>query len=264
MERITHSTRLVDANGSGRDGYTEGTPGVTPASVVTASALNSIQEEIARAIEMHGITLDGGDMEQLGALLAAKVAGAASAVDNELPRFHGTDGKVLQGSDLAINDAGDLVYKTAKARVTEIGQLTGLHGGGWKLYGSLFVAAEATAALAVYRIPIRLPVGAVLTRVEAMVKPGTSRPIAAERMSLLIGHTDLNWSTPSSATLTNIGATIRDNGTTNTQVLDTGAIAYTFTGANAAVATFTSGASVSADLIFGLRVYWDDPGPRNY
>lgn len=79
MERITHSTRLVDANGSGRDGYTEGTPGVTPASVVEATALNFIQEEIARAIELLGGTLSSASQEQLGTLLVSAFDAEAAA-----------------------------------------------------------------------------------------------------------------------------------------------------------------------------------------
>jgi hypothetical protein len=72
MFRADHATRLVDANGSGKDGYGSGDPGVTPATVVTADALNSLQEELCRAIEAAGITLDKTKLNQL-----ARVVGGA-------------------------------------------------------------------------------------------------------------------------------------------------------------------------------------------
>ena len=70
MKRIDHSTRLIDAYGPGRDGFTEGHPGVTPPTALTSGWFGNVQEEIARAIELLGAPLDGNNMEQLGQLLA--------------------------------------------------------------------------------------------------------------------------------------------------------------------------------------------------
>lgn len=65
MERTQHSTLLVDANGAGKDGFTNGDPGVTPATVVDADIMNSLQEEIANAVEAAGFTLSLANQAQL-------------------------------------------------------------------------------------------------------------------------------------------------------------------------------------------------------
>lgn len=65
MHRIDHATREIDGNGAGKDGFTEGAPGVVPATVVTADWANAVQEEIAAVIEDRGIALDKPDNAQL-------------------------------------------------------------------------------------------------------------------------------------------------------------------------------------------------------
>lgn len=66
MHRADHATRAQDLHGAGLDGYTEGDPSLgVPATVVTADALNAVQEELASAIEGRGITLDKGNNAQL-------------------------------------------------------------------------------------------------------------------------------------------------------------------------------------------------------
>lgn len=63
--RVDHSTRLVDANGAGKDGYTDGEPGVTPATILTADYMNDLQEQVCQAIEGHGDTLVKLQFDQL-------------------------------------------------------------------------------------------------------------------------------------------------------------------------------------------------------
>jgi len=46
------------------------------------------------------------DITNLTTDLAAKVAGAASSTDNEIPRFDGTTGKLVQGSGITVADNG--------------------------------------------------------------------------------------------------------------------------------------------------------------
>ncbi len=66
MHRIDSDTVDEDLFGSGKDGYTEGDPGVgVPATATTADHLNAIQEEICGVIESAGITLNKADNTQL-------------------------------------------------------------------------------------------------------------------------------------------------------------------------------------------------------
>lgn len=64
MHRIDHNTRLIDGNGTGKDGFTEGAPGTTAATRITDDWLNDMQEEICGVIEIAD-TLVKGDQDQL-------------------------------------------------------------------------------------------------------------------------------------------------------------------------------------------------------
>jgi hypothetical protein len=70
MKRTSHSTRLVDGNGVGKDGFTDGVPSITPATVLESTVMNSVQEEIARAAEAAGLVLNASSYSQLTAALA--------------------------------------------------------------------------------------------------------------------------------------------------------------------------------------------------
>lgn len=71
--RIDHSTRLVDANGSGKDGFTEGSAiPLVAATVVTDDWLNDVQENLLRPIEAESITLTKGTFTQLLSALQSR------------------------------------------------------------------------------------------------------------------------------------------------------------------------------------------------
>ena len=65
MDRITGATVDPDLYGAGKDGFREGSPGVSPATIVTKEWLNSLQEEICTVIERSGGTLAVGSNDQL-------------------------------------------------------------------------------------------------------------------------------------------------------------------------------------------------------
>lgn len=90
MHRIDHATRAVDLHGAGRDGFTEGDPvaGEAP-TVVTANYLNAVQEELARAVEAFGVTLDPANHGQLAAALGTWPANRAM-VRTDLADSRGT------------------------------------------------------------------------------------------------------------------------------------------------------------------------------
>lgn len=69
MNRLTNATRVIDLFGPGKDGYGNGVPGSVPPTILDSQAMNPIQEEIARAIEARGETLDSGNLGQLGDVL---------------------------------------------------------------------------------------------------------------------------------------------------------------------------------------------------
>lgn len=89
MHRIDHPTAAPDLHGAGKDGYTEGSPGVTAATVVTADAANALQEEIATAIEDRGITLVKADNSQLSAAIDAQTAPLEALVREDLSGSRG-------------------------------------------------------------------------------------------------------------------------------------------------------------------------------
>jgi hypothetical protein len=65
MHRIDHPTKLIDANGAGKDGFTNGDPGVTPRTIADDAIFNALQEEIANTVEGASITLVKGTNTQL-------------------------------------------------------------------------------------------------------------------------------------------------------------------------------------------------------
>jgi hypothetical protein len=70
MKRTSVSTKSADLFGTGRDGFTDGVPSVTPSTVLESSVMNAHQEELARAIELNGTALRAAAYDQL-----ARVAG---------------------------------------------------------------------------------------------------------------------------------------------------------------------------------------------
>lgn len=74
MHRIDSSTKQVDKFGAGKHGWTEGEPGVTPATESTDDWFDGVQEEIANAIEKNGGTLAKGTRDQLHAAIGTPTA----------------------------------------------------------------------------------------------------------------------------------------------------------------------------------------------
>ena len=78
MKRVDDTFRQVDKFGAGKDGYTEGDPGVTARTGIRADMLDHIQEEIARVPEAAGLTLGGGYGQLLDTLQAIAADSAFS------------------------------------------------------------------------------------------------------------------------------------------------------------------------------------------
>lgn len=72
MKRTAHSTKSTDLFGSGKHGFTDGVPSVTPPTVLESTVMNSHQEEVARAIEDAGGAMDATNYRQLSQVLIGR------------------------------------------------------------------------------------------------------------------------------------------------------------------------------------------------
>ena len=279
MERITSSTRLEDAYGANRDGFTEGTPGVTPPTALNASWFGNVQEEIARAVELLGGTLDGEDMEQLGTLLvaalAAKADGAASSTDNAIARFHLATGKVIQNSGVTIDDSnnvagaanvtisGSFLYATPPTKTLKIL--------GSQLEGASGAASTHTAGIRTlttnsgnYQRQIFLPAGSIITTIRAVVDPGAARA-GANRMSCsLVKRTSMSSGGSPSYGSTSVVSTNTDNAGALIQVITLSAINETVAGDPLYIGIAAGNdAGVSNDTVGLIEIEYTDAGPKN-
>lgn len=113
--------------------------------------------------------------------------------------------------------------------------------------------------------PLRLPDGAVLRRVRALVRPGTARSRSSNRMGLRFRSAELRFVTGGGPTAGRSSGEERDNGSTAAQVLDVGALSETIdNGRRVYFAQIDAGNPTASDLVYALQVQWDDVGPRNH
>lgn len=70
MNRTQDPTKETDKYGSGKHGYSEGSPGVVSPTRLRATDANAWQEEIVRTIEAAGLTPDAADLGQLAVAAA--------------------------------------------------------------------------------------------------------------------------------------------------------------------------------------------------
>lgn len=105
MHRIDSATASPDENGAGKDGFTEGDPGMgVPPTALTAPWFNDAQEELCNLIEAMGITLVKGTQTQLLAALRSPVgSGTGAAIHGT---GGGTSGPGLKGTGGASNGMG--------------------------------------------------------------------------------------------------------------------------------------------------------------
>lgn len=88
MKRIDEFGAEIDKYGVGKNGFTGGVPGVTPATVLGADWCNNVQEEISRGVEWASAL----DSNQLGQLeLAMRVPVELAAMNSYAPVTQGSD-----------------------------------------------------------------------------------------------------------------------------------------------------------------------------
>lgn len=117
----------------------------------------------------------------------------------------------------------------------------------------------------VFICPIRLPVGAEITTVRALVDPGLARS-GSSRMLLQLMYCDgMSFDGPLSAgTYTTHLTSSFDDATGDLQVISVAA-SHTITGEEPLMFRVTAGATAATntDRVHGFEIDWNDPGPRN-
>ncbi|MFW6086405.1 MAG: hypothetical protein ACODAG_04310 [Myxococcota bacterium] len=258
MHRIDTDTAEEDTHGAGKDGFTGGDPQAAIAPTdLSADWCNAVQEEIANVVEAAGISLDKGDNEQLRKATLDRILLA-------LDRLGGQDGS---GEWLYRDGNGDPAPK-ARTVVPHLLDAHPLEEGEWARHeagGTHLFEMESQADGAFLYVPLRLPVGAVLTQADAMVQPGAARS-GTSRMDLRWAYREMSGSIPDHTTApTSSGNFAKDDGTTDAQVLsitpnltiEAGREYYLRVQAG-------NDAGTNTDVVRGFEIQFDDPGPRNY
>jgi len=106
MDRVNNSTAQVDKFGPGKNGHTNGNPGIpTPATIVDDVEMDAFQEEIVRTIEGAGIVPDSGNLGQLLLAINQLVQNSAVALEG-----------YQSGAEMAYNTATTLDLTAGKVR----------------------------------------------------------------------------------------------------------------------------------------------------
>lgn len=266
--RIDDADRLIDGNGAGRDGFTEGSAGppLVAATVVLAKWLNMAQEEICRAVELNGGTLSDANNEQLGTIISAirtaYAAGPGSSTDNAIARFDGTTGKLLQDSGIQVTDGAELAYTSPPTRTIEV--FPSPMGGSWSA-GYATVVCTTNSGISFFDFSDVLRSGMVITGIAARVKPGAARATSGNR----VGFEPNYWTGDGTAGTQTIfgGSIVRDDGTTNWQSLSVTGLSHTVDrSANRYVIRMYGGndAATNNDNLSHFVLTVTDAGPRNF
>lgn len=169
----------------------------------------------------------------------------------------------------AIIDANEEhTYQTPKARIIVVPFLVPEHNAGGTLrwsYNDLFQAGglldTSTGAIDIGR---RMPNGAVLTRVDALVLPAAARATQANRMRLQVLKRTIDWTTPSIPADTQVGSDAFDDGNAALQVITLSGLSETVSSEEEIRAHIRVGTTTAGDDVYALRIHFNDPGPRNY
>lgn len=215
-----------------------------------------------------------------------KVTKATSSTDSTLPRFDGTTGDKLKAGTVVQSDdgtlsavkdihlSGEVTYTGGpKARKTYVPaskfvlspDLIAGGGTSYQAYGMIW--ANESNQRFVCQVDELLPVGAFVTRIQAMVNPAGPRP-SSQRTAFAVTGTvvDIEGLNPGTPVFGDIYFS-EDDGTTNLQNYDTGDFAWAVNrNGKALMAQWQSGdqaAIAGTDIFYGMLIYWTDPGPIN-
>lgn len=127
MHRIDTPTAQKDKFGTGKNGYTDGNPQTgVPATDLTSSMFDALQEEICGVIESQGMTLDKSDNGQLLAAIESLLnARSVPAVDDLYITRGSTDPNIKWPGTTWVYLGEGLTLRTAKADGSDAGSTVG-------------------------------------------------------------------------------------------------------------------------------------------
>jgi hypothetical protein len=161
-------------------------------------------------------------------------------------------------------------YQTAKARkiILSAGVVWAREVAGafdWRADTGYYESLVDSGTLA-FDVSAFLPTDAVLTKVEVLVDPGAARS-GNDRMRLIISRGDhgAKFTTPAAPGYTTLD-TAYDDASANAQVIASATLSETIDrDTNVIVGTLNAGNTglANADKLYGIRLSFDDVGPRN-
>lgn len=118
-----------------------------------------------------------------------------------------------------------------------------------------YLVFEADSQRVQFQLNDKIPYGALITRVRAIVQPNVAEATSADRMRLTVQEWTNDYATPANGSITE-HADIRDDGTNNLQTLDSGAITIRNTGQNilAQIAPSINAADAAGDDVHAIEV----------
>ena len=243
----------------------------TPHGYITSLHVQAQLEELVAALSSRTVGFTG-----------ASHVGAAGVAASPRPLAAGTVETQLAALLAGINNierqvvGGEWVYPAPRRRTALLMPDAGADATritstlpGWvrnqvSFAGGAYFPIRALTSNASWVWQLRLPQGAVLRRVRALVRPGGSRATLANRMGFRFWTAQLGFVTGGGPSAGRSSPDVRDNGSTATQVLDSGALAELVDNAQRVYfAEVRAGLPTAADLVYALETQWDDVGPRN-
>lgn len=186
----------------------------------------------------------------------------SESVDNEIPRFDGTDGKTLQQSGVKINDASLVEYATARTVTITVSNLLLRPEDPATSYGldakGTGISVQADSAVLGASVGELLTDRCTIKGFSANVNPGAARS-GTNRMNIEL------WRTPRTGVPVQIGSTVYDDTTGSTQTLTSATVTEVVDRANNTYHLRvqmgnTAGAAPDVVIWLGLSVLEAGPG----
>ena len=143
-------------------------------------------------------------------------------------------------------------------------RMAGISSMGWSMTGLLELWSYTNSSYAMANLRSYLPHSGTLTRIEALVTPGSSRT-GTNRVSIQVDKKTPNFSIPG-FTSSALVSPVYDDGTALIQTIDSGALAVSISSLVELVLGIKAGhdAVTNRDVLHAVQITFTDPGPRNF